>query len=208
MRQIDLFEPRLDSDLQIYSGLKPEDGKYRDLELIQCDFKDTSAEEFNGCRFERVHFTGVLQKIKFIDCVFIHCDFSNQNFSQNLFYRNRFENCKGTGSVFKKSKFQFTEFNHGSFPLSDFSESSFENIRMIECNLSESAFQSCKQTGFITVKVDFSEADFTNTSFMKMDLSGCTLHNLRLSPHLLKGLTVDVQQAAGLASLLGIIIKD
>jgi len=208
MSKLNPYEPIFSSELNDYKSIKPDDGKYRDFIFNLPTFEARFVEEFNGCQFNRVRFIGDLKKVKFIDCIFINCDLSNIELAQSLFHRVRFEQCKGTGSIFRKSKFKYTEFIKSQFSITDFSESNFESVRMSECNFSEGAFQSCKQSDLKTFKVDFSCADFTETTLSNMDLSGCNINGLRLSPHHLKGLTVDSNQALGLVQLLGIQVKD
>ena len=202
------FEPIFSLEMTEYTSIKPDDGKYRDFIFNEPSFEARFVEEFNGCQFNRVRFSGDLKKVKFIDCHFINCDLSNVELSQSLFHRVRFDQCKGTGSIFRKSKFKYTEFIKSQFSITDFSESTFENVKMTECNFTEGAFQSCRQSDFKTIQVDFTQADFTETSLTKMDLSGCNIDGLRLSPQLLKGLTVDPIQALSLVRLLGIQVKD
>jgi uncharacterized protein YjbI with pentapeptide repeats len=201
------FEPIFSPEIQTYQGEMPSDGKFRDYEFENTTLQLDFCEEFNGCRFTKVRFSGDFKKTTFVDCIFDHCDFSNVLMSESLFFRVRFENCKGTGSIIRKSKLKFTEFNHCVFSLSDFSECSFEQVRFIESNFSESAFQEVKQTGFVTEKVDFTQADFYDTILSGMDVSGCRLDGIRLSPQRLKGLTVDSDQAVALAVLLGVKVK-
>ncbi len=208
MAKVDRYLPILSADIIPYNHIKPDDGRYVDFDFYNVNLVSDLIVEFNGCRFNRVHFGGNLIKVNFIDCIFSHCDFSNLELSQSLYMRVQFEHCKGTGSIFRKSKFKYTTFRNGSFPLSDFSESQFENVRIYDCNLSESAFQSCTQSDFETSNVDFTQSDFINTSLAKMDLSGCKIQGLRLSPNHLKGLILDAHQAVGIATLLGIIIKE
>ena len=208
MTKIDRYLPVLSSEINTYSGVKADDGRYMDLIFENVSFKTNFCVEFNGCSFNRVIFIGDLTKVKFIDCMFSHCDFSNHDLSQSLFMRVLFEHCKGTGSSFHKSKFKYTTFKSGSFPLSDFSESHFEYVRIHDCNLSESAFQACQQINFEIRNVDFTLVDFTSTSLAKMDLSGCKIQGVRLSPNLLKGLILDAHQTVGLAALFGVIVKE
>lgn len=207
MAKSNSFEPIFSPDIQSYFGVMPSDGKFRDYEFENATLQLDFCEEFNGCRFMKVHFIGDFKKTIFVDCVFDHCDFSNVNLTESLFYRVHFENCKGTGSILRKSKLRYTRFSQCVFTLSDFSESSFEQVRFIDSNFSESAFQEVKQTGFVTEKVDFTQADFYETALSGMDVSGCRLDGIRLSPQRIKGLTVDFDQAVALAVLLGVKVK-
>lgn len=201
------FEPIFSPECQPYHGEMPSDGKFRDFDFEEMTLHFDFQEEFNGCHFKRVRLLGDFKKTTFVDCHFNHCDLSNTTLGESLFFRVRFENCKGTGSILRKSKFKYTEFIKCTFPLSDFSESNFEHVRFVESNFTESAFQTLKQAGFTTIKTDFSECDFIDSPLLGMDLSGCQLQNLRLSPRYLKGLTVDSEQAVGIARLLGVKIK-
>jgi uncharacterized protein YjbI with pentapeptide repeats len=201
------YEPKFSPEIQTYQGEMPSDGKFRDYEFENTVLHFDFSEEFNGCIFKKVRFTGDFKKTSFVDCIFDHCDLSNLPLSGCLFFRVRFDNCKGTGSILRKSKLKFTEFIKCTFSLSDFSESHFEQVRFIDSNFSESAFQELKQTSFITEKVDFTQADFYETALVGMDVSGCRLDGIRLSPQRLKGLTVDHDQAVALAVLLGVKVK-
>lgn len=208
MPKIDRFLPVLSNEIIPYSESKGDDGRYMDFEFDNAIFNTNNCVELNGCSFSRVSFIGDLSKVRFVDCIFRHCDFSNRDLSHSQFVRVYFDHCKGTGTSFHKSKFKYTTFKSGTFSLSDFSECEFEYIRIIDCNLSESTFQSCNQNYFETRNVDFTQVDFSNTALKQMDLSGCKIQGIRVNSNLLKGLILDAQQTVGLATLLGVIIKE
>lgn len=207
MSKSNSYDPLFSPEIQTYLGELPSDGKFRDFEFENMTLKLDFCEEFNGCRFKKVKFSGDYKKMTFVDCLFDQCDLSNVLLNESLFYRIRFENCKGTGSILRKSKLKFVSFTKCTFSLSDFSECSFEQVRFIDCNFSESAFQNLKQVGFLTQKVDFTQADFYESTLSGMDVCSCTLDGIRISPQRLKGLTVDADQAIALAVLLGVKVK-
>lgn len=202
------LDPVFSPEIQPYGGELPHDGKFRDFEFENSTLRFDFCEEFNGCRFKKIRFTGDLSKTTFVDCLFDQCDLSNLSISKSQFIRVRFENCKGTGSTLRQSRFKAVLITHCVFDLSDFSESTFEHVRFIDSRLSDSAFQQITQTDFVTERIDFTETDFTGTRLAGMDLSSCTLDGLRVSPDKLKGLCVNELQAVALVALLGVKIKD
>ncbi|MEG0379731.1 MAG: pentapeptide repeat-containing protein, partial [Eubacterium sp.] len=68
-----------------------------------------------------------------------------------------------------------------------------------ECKLKNTCFEAC----------NLSQVDFLHTSLKGIDLTSNTLHGLSLTGALeLRGAVVNLFQAAELAKLLGVIIKD
>lgn len=202
------FDPVFSPEIQPYPGILPSDGKFRDYEFDNTTLRFDFCEEFNGCRFKKIRFTGDFSKTTFVDCLFDQCDLSNLPLSKSQFIRVRFENCKGTGSTLRQSRFKAVLYTQCVFDLSDFSESTFEHVRFLDSRFGDSAFQQVQQTDFVTEKIDFTETDFTGMRLAGMDLSSCILDGMRVSPDKLKGLCVNEQQAVALAALLGVRIKD
>ena len=68
---------------------------------------------------------------------------------------------------------------------------------LISLKLHKTGFSGC----------DFTGCDFRSTDLSGCDLSDCTIEGCTWTPGLLKGLTVNLQQAVELSRLLGLNIK-
>lgn len=155
--------------------------------------------ELVGCR---------LQKAEFADVVFESCDFSNCDFSDAYFSRCEFRACKGVGVGMREAVLRDVQFWGGNFRYSDWNGAALRAVRFRDAALCEASFSECKAG-----PLGFSDCDLTRAAFFKTPLKGVDLRTNRIdgivvSGPELKGAVVDVFQAAALARLLGVVIKD
>jgi uncharacterized protein YjbI with pentapeptide repeats len=97
-----------------------------------------------------------------------------------------------------------------NFRFSNFSSAKFEQCSFDNCDFKESFFNACLCKNLELDRSDFTGSDFSYASLNGLDFSTCEFTSIHVSEHAtaLKGIIVNVYQAADLARLFGILIKD
>jgi len=81
-------------------------------------------------------------------------------------------------------------------------------VRFEKCNLANADFQGSNLAGVRFANCDLSNAEMSHTTLVGADFRGSKIDGLKVGARELPGAIVDHFQAAYLASLLGIVIKD
>ncbi len=165
--------------------------------------------EFGNVMIENCHFTECsflsagFFEVQFLNCIFEKCGFANGYFRNCMFTSCQADNCN-----FSQSSFRTVEILGGSYVYTNFANTLWENSR-IESNSMKNAFFSetkLKKTSFHDVNL--SGTDFFKTSLKGLDLSSCIIEGIQVSDSFseLKGLKINLSQAADVAMLLGVKI--
>jgi uncharacterized protein YjbI with pentapeptide repeats len=106
--------------------------------------------------------------------------------------------------VFKQTKLSTSSFSYGLF-----SEASFDSCEIIDCDLSGALMSRSELKRTILKDDKLVTAELFMTNMRGIDLSKCDISGIVLSRELseLRGVTVNFEQAADLAKLLGLIVK-
>ena len=89
------------------------------------------------------------------------------------------------------------------FCASRWKKTSLQGCRLMRARLSEAALQD-----FTAQDCDFDGVNFFRTPLSGIDFSRCTLEGIQAAGQELRGMMVSERQAAGLARLLGIVIRE
>lgn len=160
------------------------------------------------CRFVKCEFTqACFEQAGFRDVVFENCDFSNCDFTKAAFQRVAFLGCKLMGADFIESALRSVRFfdcdaRYANFADGKAQEIAFENVR-----LENAAFLRFKLTASFS-QCSLSQATFEQTLMKGFDLRTCRLGGLQVTLSDIKGAIVTPVQAADLAALLGLVIKE
>ena len=96
-----------------------------------------------------------------------------------------------------------------NFSLSNLNQSRFQTVRWEESDFTNAEISECqfKQVELSRIKLD--QASLFGTLLKGIDLTSCSLHQILLSDTFreLRGATVDMYQAAELATLLGLKVQ-
>ncbi|MEF9983098.1 MAG: pentapeptide repeat-containing protein [Oscillospiraceae bacterium] len=193
--------------------------KYENEEdIINVHIKDVSLSEkqLNCLTFENVILENCslkncsMKKTSFQNVIFKSCDFSNCDFSDNWFNTCDFINTKAVGTSFADSKLTFMHFENSNFKYANFTKSNFDNCEIIGSDMTETFFAQSKFKMLSLANSKFIGTEFFKTSLNDIDFSTCELQGIRVSETAeeLRGAIVNTYQAADLAKLLGIVIKE
>ncbi|MBC5585425.1 pentapeptide repeat-containing protein [Eggerthella guodeyinii] len=179
-------------------GDSAEEADFALLELAESRVEGCS---FVGCDFDRAMVA---------DVAFANCDFSNSTFSQANFTRCTFASCKFTGADFLEAVLSRVEVRDSTFAYASLAKGKLEDVRVGTTDFSHADLAELRQR-----RVEFDDVRFVGTSFFRcsldgVDLSTCQLADIVLSDAMgeLRGCSMDLFQAAGIARRLGVNIKD
>lgn len=164
--------------------------------------------ELHRCRLENCRLTGCrFTRLDFVDVEFVGCDLSGVSINQCLFLRCRFVDCKGIGADFSYSQFRHVTVERCPLRYTNWAEGRFKAVRFTECDLSESVWLQCGPDHLEWDRCQLVKCNLCRTPLKGMDLTSNTLDGLMVTGGELRGAVVSPYQAAELARLLGVVIK-
>lgn len=171
---------------------------------------DLGGVHFSGARFERCRLPQcVFRGSSFTDVVFHGCDLSACDFSGGYFNRCHLEGCKGIGVNLSDARIHQFTVRGGSLQYASVNDARLNGAMFTDCDLSGADIVGCVLKNTLFSGARMNGASFFKTPLKGIDLTGCQIEGLRVSaggPEL-RGVIVDLFQAAELAKLLGIVVK-
>lgn len=214
-----LIEPWLPEKLQLIEAdteylleCKAQEEWIQEKQLIKFNAEemDFSALCFSKIRFENCRFINCsFHKCEFTDVVFLSCNFSNCNFSESYWNRCQIGSSKGIGADFSDCSINHVTISGCSMDYSNFDLSKLEKVRIEQTELNHGSLAGCRCKELSWDRVQLKNASFFKTPLKGMDFSTSSIEGIVLSDECteLKGVSVDLYQAADLAKRMGIIIK-
>jgi uncharacterized protein YjbI with pentapeptide repeats len=183
---------------RFFSGVRIDGGCYDRAEIDRSRFENCSL------------FACDLSHCTFIEVEFDECDFSNCDFSEGYFKKCRFTRCKGVGARYAHAAFSMVEVVDSRFSDALFDECRFTDVRFVRADCTRASFSQTQLERFCPSECRFVENDFFKTKLAGIDFSDGELVAPIVSkpPIELAGASVNIFQAAGLASLLGLNVKE
>lgn len=170
---------------------------FYNIEIKESVFDNST---FHSCKFHKASFT---------DVIFQSCDFSNTEFTDAYFERCIFASCKCMGlemseTLIKKTIFRDTNLQYSCFDRSKLTDVLFEEVDFTESSMAEAKLKNfqARKSKFLNnnfFKTLLATIDFTENDFVAPIVSS--------PPIELKGVKVNLLQAADLIRLWGIIVK-
>jgi uncharacterized protein YjbI with pentapeptide repeats len=211
-RNLQMKPPRLPADLAPGRIKTLEDeGEYAAMLLADCDL----GRQFAGnIVFDQVilRHTSLsrarLPKMKMSDARLEACDLSGALLQNARWYRVELVGCRLTG-------FQLSEFNGGYVLFKDctmdsamFTSGRFKASRFENCTMRRLLLEKMDLSGAIFAGCDLTDADLTGSALKGVDFRGSNLAGVHVEERQLQGTIIDPLQAAQVATLLGITVKD
>ena len=160
------------------------------------------------CEFRNVEFREGMPGTEFVDVIFDHCDFSNLHMEESSFRRCEFRSCRMVGAKLVQCSLRDVLLDHCLASYINLSASSWQTGEWRQCVMKEGYFTEMVQKNLSVHDCDFTGAEWHHTALTGMDFSDSVLNDCAFTAEDLRGLTVNSQQAARLAALLGLRIKD
>ncbi len=172
--------------------------------------EDLREMRFQKCVFQSCRFTGCdLSGASFEDVVLRHCDLSGIKADRTYFCRCRLTDVKAAAANFIDCRLVHLELAESSLRGANLTGASIEQAHFAAVDLSDAWFSECRHKGLV-----LEECTLIRTSFFKTMLKGLDFTTSRMegitvsnSGEELRGAIVNVQQAAELARVLGVVIR-
>ncbi len=187
------LDERLEESL--FSGESCPEENFKGMEALRCRFVKC---DFSGCNFEQAGFR---------DAVFEGCDLSNCDFSKAAFQRVAFISCKLMGTDFVEAFLKHARFSGCVGEYANFADCKIQDTAFENCRLRSAAFVRCRLSATFTL-CELTGATVEQTPLKDFDLRTCQLAGLQITLSDLRGAVVTPLQAAELAALLGLVIRD
>jgi len=157
-----------------------------------------------SCLFEKCSIHGTLTESEFTDATFSHCDLSNLNLNGSLLQRVYFDHCRLTGIHFNDCSLKDVTFEECEVSWSSFANAKVRTVSMTSSRFIEAGFTLVDQKNLMTEHCILNGAEFTGTNMAGMDISSCETEGILVQAPYIKNLTVNTEQAASFALLLGL----
>lgn len=170
---------------------------------------DLSGLSLSGVVLEGCRLLGCRLEADFTDVLVQGCDLSNCVFTDAYFLRTAFVSCKGVGAVFSESRLRQVTMERSAFSFANFDGAKGDRLHLKGCKLDCASLSACELRRLVMEETDFTGASFFKTPLAGLDFTSCTIEGMQVSSSLseLKGAVVTAYQAAGLAKLMGLVIR-
>ncbi len=188
-----------------------DDMEIREVEVGQITFPAHLVHNLiiEQARVRRVAFASArLDCARASDVIFDGCDFSAGEWSAAHLLRVEFSHCRMLGLQWTSLEAHHVRFKDCLCEGTFFVSARLAGARFEHCVLRHASFEGADLAGARFVDCDLSQADLHRAALAGADVRGCTLNGLQVEARDLQGLILDPSQAAQVAGLLGIIVKD
>ncbi|MFC0233714.1 pentapeptide repeat-containing protein [Vagococcus entomophilus] len=188
-------------DEQHLFQLELKDENWVGLDTSQVYFQQTL---LNKCLFSGSHFT----RFECMDVIFNHCDLSNVEWIGGSFHRIIFKNCKLTGCNFAESTLRDCQFIDCMMDYCSFNYTTMKSVSFQENSLKDSEFSEVTWQHLFFYKNKLTGSTWFQTKLAGLNFSTCTFEQIILSKELLRGLTVNQEQAITIALGFGLLLDE
>lgn len=178
------------------------------------DRTDFTAQRAAHLTFTDVHCKQVcwrdsrLHGIRCTDARFVGCDLANATWEQFVAHRVELLDCQLLGWNALEAHLQNVRFQGCNGQFAGFRFATCKLVRFEQCDLRQADFQRADLSGVVFHKCDLRGAQLSGTTLKGTDFRGSQIDDMRVGVQELPGAIVDHFQAAYIAGLLGVVIRD
>lgn len=207
-------KPRLSSRLlpvAVETALQPEFAEFSTLLLDRTDF---SAQRAAHLTVYDVHGKQVrwcdsrLRGVRCTDVRWEGCDFANATWEQLVAHRVELLDCQLLGWNALEAHLQNVRFQGCNGQFAGFRFATCKAVRFEQCDLRQADFQRADLSGVVFHKCDLRNAQFSGAILKGTDFRGSQIDEMRVGLQELPGAIVEPFQAAYIAGLLGVVMKN
>ncbi|WP_445635590.1 Pentapeptide repeat-containing protein [Nostoc sp. DSM 114161] len=170
---------------------------YKNVYLSNCQLEGTRGVDFQCAYFDNVKTINTyFKKLSLQDVRITKSDFANTEWEEASLNKVEFINCRLLGFkiiksrlknvIFKGCQGQFAQFNFSKFERVIFENSILKDSTFVEASLTSVKFINCQMNNVILADAKFKDADFR----------GSNIEGLQININQLKGVILDLFQAA------------
>lgn len=149
-----------------------------------------------------------LHGVRCTDVRFAGCDLANATWEQFVAHRVEFLDCQLLGWNALEAHLQNVRFQGCNGQFAGFRFATCKLVRFEQCDLRQADFQRADLSGVVFHKCDLRGAQLSGTTLKGTDFRGSQIDDMRVGIQELPGAIVDPFQAAYIAGLLGVVIKN
>jgi uncharacterized protein YjbI with pentapeptide repeats len=198
------IEPRAVASLRTFDNLET-------CRLDGCDLSKQSAERvaFDGVRVEGGTMAeSRLSRLLWTDVACARTDLSTVVWEEAKLTRVEFRDCRMTGAILPDAELDGVRFLGCHLAYASFTGSTFRQVSFEACRLDESIFSGANLSGTVFVDCELRGVDLEGANLKDADVSTSRLTEVKVGVKDLRGLIVSREQAAALATLLGLVVRD
>ena len=209
-----LQTPRLPPRLTLQpaaEGLLQDFEEFSAVLLVRPDFSDQVAAHltFTGVHCKQGRWGGSrLHGVRCTDTRFEGCDLANATWEQVVAHRAEFITCQLLGWNALEAYLQNVRFQGCNGQFAGFRFATCKLVRFEQCDLRQADFQRADLSGVVFHKCDLRGAQLSGATLKGTDFRGSQIDEMRVGIQELPGAIVDPFQAAYIAGLLGVVIRD
>jgi uncharacterized protein YjbI with pentapeptide repeats len=184
------------------------------IEECRLDASALTRTKASSVRFDGVHMVGValdeseLPNLTWQDVVCERCNLSMVNWRGGKLNRAVVRGCRLTGGKLVEGQLQSVRFVDCHLDYASFADTRFRHVVFESCKLREVSFRGADLTGTGFVECDLTGADFAGAKLQGADVTSSKLDGITVGAGEVRGLIVSRQQAADLARLFGLVVRD
>lgn len=181
------------------------------LTLSEADLSTSRAAHLTWCgvHCQQTRFTETdFDSPRLTDSVLSGCDLANAQWERLTAQRLLVEECQLIGFDAPDARWQDMTFTRCRAQYVKLRFSKFKQVRFEECDLRNADFQGSDLSGVVFHKCDLTDAQLSGTTLTGTDFRGSTIERMKVGIAELPGAIVEPVQAAYVAGLLGVVIRN
>lgn len=179
--------------------------------LDGCSLAEVAATQV---RFDAVRLAGgtlgasALGHLRWLDVACERCDLSMIVWPAAKLTRVEVRGCRMTGAKLEEGELESVRFVECHLDYASFAETRFRQVTFESCRLEEVDFRGADLTGTTFVSCELRGADLGRARLQGVDVSASRCPDIRVAAGDVRGLVVNREQAAALATLFGLVVRD
>lgn len=193
------------SDNQLY-----ELESYRNVYLLNYEMGGVKGIDFQYAYFDNIKsLDAYFKRLTLHDVRVLKSDFANTEWEDSNLNRVEFVNCRLLGFKAVKSRLKNVVFKECQGRFSQFNFTKFDNVIFDNCILEDSTFIDSSLTDVKFINCQMNNVVLDNAKFKNTDFRGSDISGLQTNINQLKGLVLDMVQAAYiLQRYTNVIVKE
>jgi uncharacterized protein YjbI with pentapeptide repeats len=204
-------QPTLDRDLEPAALTDLEDA---DLDCVEIEGTALAKQSSHRVRFTSVRVVRAdlsetkVAVLRWLDVECVRSQLSLVEWPEAKLARVVFRDSRATGARMEGAELEDVRFvgcqlDYAAFPGAKFSRVTFER-----CRLRNADFGASDLSGTMFLECDLHGVTFLGANLAKVDICTCSGSDVRIEAKDVRGLIVNSQQAAALARLFGLVVRD
>jgi uncharacterized protein YjbI with pentapeptide repeats len=184
------------------------------IEECRLDRSVLTRSKASSVRFDGVHMVDValeeseLANLTWQDVVSERCNLSMVNWRGAKLTRAVVRGCRVTGGRLLEGELDSVRFVDCQLDYTSFADSRLRRVVFESCQLCEANFHGTNLAGTRFVECNLQKAEFAGAKLHGADVSSSNLDGVTVGAGEVRGLIVSRQQAADLARLFGLVVRD